>query len=419
MFKILYIIIFWLITSFSVCVTGNVFQYNIMSTPFSTLRVNNNPLIIKSFDDNATIWFSVNQLFNQTTSTDKTKSFNDRCFIAFGHYYIALFSEYISHEVAHEYQDKKFGNTHPISLDFSRWWLPFIPMYNQENIYDYGGITSYFNNSYPITKYHRTADGLNQNEYNAEYFYKKNDRPYITLHESFAYLTNKLVGIEYAIVEKFTPTAIRNNYDLSQVVHVVWAYSYNVNISEEQLVSQMLLSNLFSARVYDSFACIGQYLVTGEDTYPITTTETPIGNILLPNIAYYIMPRGGFYNLTFIVNPYTTNRWDLNLGFDADFLGGEVNALRYGAKLYNIQGLNLYGYLNHARNNLTINGCSIGLEKQINMDPFYLTIQLEYNNNDLIENTVKGKYNKQDNLDKELYGERDQIDATITIGWLL
>ena len=402
----------------SVGETRNTFSYNIVSSPFTAYELNGNPLIIKSFDDNATLWYSFNQYFNSTQAAPDSENIVGRLANVFFQEYTALFSTYLSHEVAHEYQHKKLGNTHPICFDFSRFWAPLIPMYNQKNLFDYGGIPPWSlpSDSQNAVQYHKAVDGLNQNQYNANFLYQKTVSSTITLHESLAYFENKLQGQQYVARVSQGNHYYTEDNDIWEVVEQIWHSNNQINIGVKKFFIQMAIADYLSYRTYESVFCIIDYLGGGNDTKTLLVLKTPFGDIVPPNIAYYVLPKGVFYNATLLVDPQSDHRLEISLGMDADFIGGDVNALRFGGKMYNLFSFNAYGYLNSKRTHLSPNGYSVGLEKGFDFSPWHLLLNLEYNDNDIIENTVKDKYSKNDFLDNYLYGSKNVINMTMTLG---
>ncbi len=152
-------------------------------------------------------------------------------------------------------------------------------------------------------------------------------------------------------------------------------------------------------QTWDSAKSVWNYLSKGQRNTNMTTFKIRGTEITPPLINHYLTPEGSLYNATSFINPNGENPIELGVGIDADFIGdGEVDHLRLGGQYKNINigkiKVSPFAYINAARSDLDYNGFSVGAEASLPLSKnIGLRGKMEYNKDDILENTVKGKDN--------------------------
>ncbi len=316
-----------------------------------------------SFQQNAKLWEE--SVSDVSTEVNSALSFLEdsplgRGLILAADYETTAIISSLSHEMAHYIPLRKYYPDAKIQFgDFM--------------VYSNGAIMPkmlypYFFNNIPhedIAKH--MISGLNQNEFDAFYSYKKN--PFeINLNDAIGFLTSKFFDEVYFAADEIYHL---RGTDISNYLDIVLGKLGNIRLSRESFMWQMIASDLLSGRSLESINLLWNYILNG-------TTEMKSGfsisglNISYPLISFYQTPDGNLYNVSTILSNNNLNGLiSVALG-SVLRIGGEFsyNKLRIKA------GLDL-------DSRLQPNGYLIGVS-------YYgpIAFSLEYSRNDVINNLV-------------------------------
>ncbi|HLF54789.1 MAG TPA: hypothetical protein VI612_03655 [Candidatus Nanoarchaeia archaeon] len=413
-----------------------------------------NPL--DGYDLNTKAWYSATQLLGKGSDLLGVKAGLDKGLLAritqlalLG--YLNHGTSYYFHEMAHDYEGRKFGlqkHSQP-DIDFSDW-SKGVPAYVQTGVLPPDPILNeeiYVRN---------ITNGLNQEEFQAHFLYKEqNDKRRVTFDEAVSFLSAKTADIVYltvanqlkglslnetpdyksiAIYGDDAPYPTLSNQglwnDIDMYLHHlhrhgiyrIWNTHFNphtgiplefwdpraggIELTRKQLLNQFILADALSLRTWESLYAIANYMVTGERSIKPVTIKLGKTEITPTLINHYLTPRGSFYNTNTPINIAGKLPLELNLGHDIDgLLGpGKVRHIRTGARFDlayvpvdkngRAAALHLrpFVYFNFDRHAKKYVGYSAGAELSIGVPgAFELMIGLEQNEHDMLENQIKGK----------------------------
>lgn len=341
-----------------------------------------NPL--DDFEANSKLKYSLNQLSGKgldylNNKADLDSGFIERFGVLALGAYLSEILELTSHEGSHIREGRRYGE------------------------YDYGfklkSFTNFSRNFYLQFGYEPTDEqfikermsGLNQNEYNS-YILFENSRNNLTFDNGLSFLLAKFWDVGYNV-------SSNESEDINDVKKYLWLLNKkDINLSKGSYLIQSLIADLLSVQTWDSAKSVFNYLKTGRKNLKPTIFKIRGVEFTPPLINHYLTSDGGFYNITSFINPNGDNSVRMSIGTDVNFIGeGEVNSLRLGVKYY---GFRLGNSQRAPKVNPFVSfdfrtkGYSIGTDTRIPIkDKIELTGKYEYNKNDTLENTVKGKNN--------------------------
>lgn len=370
-----------------------------------------NPL--DDVESNSNAWYSANQLVAKGHECIGDIGLDNgqvgRYMLTLSSLYFSFGLSYYSHEMAHEYEDRKYGERHVLEFDFKDWWNNIYPRYIQHPLRNSISIRS------EDSLFKGIVDGLNQDEYNARTCWNQsliNDS--CDFYNSSSFLLTKLEDIRYILSVGFkderpeaglTKSELYDFYfknwhlinDIDQYTGIL--HSRGINLTKEAYLLQSLIADCLSWHTWDSLISLGKYVQEGKLHKPSRLCINKV-EVYPPLISAYLTPKGTFYNATFFARYTPTHLIEASIGHDVDFIGGgKLNSLRVGggychsaAKKTRIKP---FVYLNFDRKLLKYSGIAAGLEWSI-QTPFgaILRGKMEYNDNDLMENRIKGEKEK-------------------------
>ncbi|MBN1644474.1 hypothetical protein JW851_00340 [Candidatus Woesearchaeota archaeon] len=405
---------------------------------------------LDDFSANSKIWYSINQGFGKISDELAGElNLDDHILGRIGQVavfgYLNYATEYYSHELAHNYETRKKSLFSGVGIDFSDWSMG-VPKYNSPayivRLYDLFDI---FTTEKEEKEYLRTiTNGLNQDELDAalvhrESVLKKN----LSFDEAISYLIPKNLDLFYIILSTKGGLNYRANYkpinklqsnfepsienqglwnDIDMYLHHLHRkglyrqkaddpYNYlafgwkegmtfkGIELSKKELFIQALIADALSVKTYDSTRALYKYIAKGERNTKPFTFKLGRTEITPPQITHLLTKEGSFYDTNAFFNIAGKILLETNLGTDVDFIGhGKARHLRTGGKLHMTEkGINIrpFLYINSSRGRIfKYKGISSGLELALGMpDSLEIIVGAGFNENDLIENDVKGKEN--------------------------
>jgi len=402
-------------------------QERINSMPKRTIVLDmKNPL--DTFEANSNAWYSLSQLAGKGNDLIGKKGKLDNYLLGRGalfvaDYYFTAALEYYSHEIAHDFEFRKKGIKNGFNLDSK----------NMRNAFSLVHLDSYFNLPYPeyMQKpssylrlyedeeafFRNIVNGLNQDEFNAKTNWENSiSKKYLDFCDATSFLATKFKDVSYVSGNFEDRRPDQRNFSLEEFVqhnfndekknlwrdddlYTNYLYNKGINLSKKDYFKQALTADLLSVHTWDSMKGIWNYLLKGKRSTKTTLFEVGKTKITPPLINHYLTSNGSFYDATSVINPRGKNSVKLSLGIDADFIGeGEVNHLRFGGEYQNIDvgkvKISPFIYVNTARSNLDYKGFSAGAKASLPVSKnVHLRSKVEYNQNDILENAVKGEEN--------------------------
>lgn len=308
--------------------------------------INKNPR--HDMDANAAFTYSITNKVNELSKTN-SKYLNLLTF--FLEDYMA---EKNSHEWAHIKTGSKYGK---YILDYTM----FGDM-NNSIAFKYQPTDEQILNTY--------ISGLNQNEFNAYYIYSKNPEV-LPIDKAMHFLVAKLYDSRYIMTQDFS--SMKNNgmleingklqnWNFQQFSNDLIPFLNSKGMQKNELMGNMLVADLLTPYTWDALRGVYKYMQDG-------TEEVKVSK--LPFVSHYMTPLGSFFDVKFI----EPNKAEYSLGF-----GGE-NQLRVGYKGLKEGNINPYLYLGK------------GVSAGFNYTDKNFFVDVSYNNQDVIQNDVKGKPN--------------------------
>lgn len=414
-----------------------------------TICLTKSPLA--DFDANSKAWYTINQLLGEGSDVlGIDAGFDRNLFGRIGQValmsYLNYTTEYYSHEFSHEYETRKkykFDDTR--FINWSDWSMGFPKFTGSGYVYGLYMTFDITNKEEDEKAYLRTiTNGLNQDELNAalvhrESVIKKN----LIFDEAISYLITKNMDWLYILVStkrglnykadykpinelrsEFFPSIDNQGLwnDIDMYLHHLHRkglyrqkaddpYNYlafgwkegmtfkGIELSKKELFCQALIADMFSIKTYDSAIALFNYLAKGKRNTKPFIFKLGRTEITPPQISHFLTKEGSFYDTNVFFNIVGKMLLETNLGTDVDFIGhGKVRHLRTGGRLHmKEKGISIrpHMYLNSSRGKIfTYKGISAGLEFAIGApDLFEITFSADFNENDLIENEIKGKPN--------------------------
>jgi len=410
-----------------------------------TLDFANSPLI--NFDANAKIWYSINQLLAKGNDIlAKELNFDNHILGRIGQTalssYISYITEYYSHEFAHNYEAQKKGFTNGIKVDWTDWGMG-MPKCTENGASSrlYGLFLGDYSEKKEKEYLRGVTNGLNQDETDAFVVHENTAlKKSLSFDEAIAYLIPKNMDMWYILVStkgginyeadykpinevkatKYSLSTKNQNLDndIDKYLHhlhrkglyrdgppnYIWWWSEDTNfkgieLTKKELLLQTIIADFLSTKTYDSVMALYNYLVKRKRTTKPTTIHLGRTEITPPLISHYLTKDGSFYDTNMFISIAGEYLLKANLGTDVDFIGhGKTRHFRTGGKLHmRNTGINFrpYVYLNSSRGkNFAYKGVSAGIEISVGQ-PGMLEIlaQIGFNENDLIQNDIKGKEN--------------------------
>lgn len=334
----------------------------------------------KNFESNSALWYSIDQTIGKGTDVlykNWRDSFGKRVLALAIESEILYVNDFWSHEFAHNREMKRYGDA-SASLKFN----DFLAL--NKNVVR----TRHYA---PTVEQNLNAivAGLNQNEYNS-YTTFKNNLDTLSVHDSLSFLMNKVYDVAYILT---SPPAEKGGDPEN---YILFLEDKDVNLSKKNYLIQAWLADLFSVQTADSLETIHHYLADGQLTKK--PTRFYFGRIAVtpPLINHYLTNKGSFYNITSIIGATGRNSLEVSAATPINFIGdGKVDNYRAGIQINNlrVKGFKLspsYHFDTNLSGHQT--GYSAGLQiSKALKDNIDLRLKLEHNQNDLLENIVKGE----------------------------
>lgn len=311
---------------------------------------------------------------NQIVSQAKNRKIS-RVGIVTIDFLLSSFLKFLSQEFGYIREGKKYGDFN-VSLNFRK-----------------NGLLRKQFNYYPTTDEYLNyiSGGFNNNEYDSYLLYK-NSTNELTFDKAMSFLVTKLANLDNYFSFRF------EEYKKAGKVYVDTLKLKGINLSDNDFFTQSILADLFSLHTWYSIIAVKNYISNDNKIYQVPMLKLGRVELTPPLINHYLTNRGGFYNLTSIINPNSKHSLELSLGTSADFIGaGEVDVFRTGLKYNNLLSnkLKLSPFLALTSNKKTrSNNFSYGIEAKLKLlKNTSLLFKTEYNKNDILENEIKGKNN--------------------------
>jgi len=406
----------------------------------------NSPLT--NFEPNAKIWYSINQLLGKGNDLLAKELHLDSHILGRIEQitllnYISYTTEYYSHEFAHNYESQKKGFTNGIKIDWKDWSMGFpkcIENGASSRLYNLFISGSSYDEKEEKEYLRGVTNGLNQDETDAALIHTETTlKKSLSFDEATTYLIPKNMDMWYILVSTkgginyeadYKPIneinaeyslSIKNqnlDNDIDKYLHhlhrkglyrdgppnYIWWWGEDTNfkgieLTKKELLLQAMIADFLSTKTYDSIMAVYNYLIKGERTTKPTTIHLGRTEITPPLISHYLTKDGSFYDTNMFISIVGKYLLEANLGTDVDFIGhGKTRHFRTGGKLHmRDTGINLrsYLYLNSSRGkNFAYKGVSAGIEISVGQPGMWeVLVEIGFNENDLIENDIKGKEN--------------------------
>jgi hypothetical protein len=343
------------------------------------------------FDSNARLWFSLNQLFGEADRRVGRAGGDARWygraaqFVTLG--YLNLAIGHYSHELGHNVHARGW------SIDFTNWshwpWPAWVhgrcqPGYcsDEKGLSPLDGLDRGLQ---------RVSAGLNAEEYDAFFLYRRLLTG-MSYDEGMAFVFRKLSAATYEAYTRRAP-----NGDV--IVYTAWLHSKGISLSEGAFVREAALSDLLTARLWESAAGVWAYLKHGTRERASFSFRLGRWKVLPPLVSFYGTPSGGFYDAVLLAQPREDRVLEVHLGRDADMFGaGRVNRVRVGGEYSFLfpqrRGMpaevGALAYVSMSRSPFSAKGWHAGVRGEARVvSRLALSGRAEYSSGDILENTVK------------------------------
>ncbi len=339
---------------------------------------------ITNFEANSNLKYSIDQLVGKSSDWMANEGGDKHIIPRLAQlpfiFYLGQVSRFTSHELGHLRAGKKAGK--------SNW---------DGEIHDFlffQGNPDFGYTSDVDKKLEFFVGGLNQDEYNA-YTITKNNPTRISFDEGINFLTTKFRDVFYNLSsrEKYKQGRVRKDPE----AYTFFLKKKGINLSQDELLLQSLTADILSLQTYDSIASLYNYIINGKRYTDRITLNLGNSQITPPIFSHYLTPKGSFFDISSTINPSGKNPIDLHIGTDADFIGdGNLNHLRFGGR-YNdipiIKGLSLSPFFSlNLDKSGNYEGILSGAEAKYKIfERLGIRAKVQYSENDLIENEVKGR----------------------------
>jgi hypothetical protein len=336
----------------------------------------------ENFESNSNLWSSLDQITGKEMDV-LYKNWNSGFLARLSALAVGselnYLTDFVSHEGAHNREMKRYGDA-SASFKLNKLWEL------NKNVVRTKRYTS-------TLEQHLNAvvAGLNQNEYNS-YLTFKNNLDTLSVHDSLSFFMNKIYDVGYILSG---PRAAEGG-DPENYIFLL--NEQDINLSKKNYLAQAWLADLLSVQTADSLETIHHYLSDGILTKK--PTRIYFGRIAVtpPLINHYLTNKGSFYNITSIVGATGRTSAELSFANPINFLGGgEVGNYRAGLQINNMRfaGFKIspsYHFDTNLSSHQTGHAAGLQINKSLrnNID---LRLKVEHNQNDLLENVVKGEKN--------------------------
>jgi hypothetical protein len=313
--------------------------------------------------------------------TGLNKLIYGRTALVLGHIYASYWITLTSHELAHVREGSKNG-------EYSFQFKMKSPVAISNNFIKFFGYT-------PTDDQHlkEIIAGLNQNELDSYALFEKNINEELTFDRGISFLITKLWDLSYHMLN----AEDQELNDIDQYTRLL--NKKRINSTKTDHLVKSMISDALSATTYDSINAIFNYIAHGKRSGEKMMIRIGDLEITPPIINHYLTLDGSFFNGVCFINPKKQNPIEVSLGIDGDFISGKTDRLRAGVKIHTIGIIedrlkaSPFAYISTSRTSFGTNtGYSIGVEAMVLLMPSYdIIIKPEYNNNEIVENVVKGK----------------------------
>ena len=369
---------------------------------------------LMGYEANSNLWYSMGQALGRLSDHLEIvdglgQNAGGRVLLTVLAFYVGRGTQYYSHEVAHEFEVREHGLSSGLSVDWGDWG-PGWPRYVQPVFYDND---VYYDALADDEVLRVPLDGLNQDEFNGAQSWRRAVLQNRTdMHNAAAFLLLKLNDFRYVLSvglddnrPAWTGGSVRevnqyawyagcwNDPDL----YTLHLYNRGIDLTKTDYLVQVAIADFLSWHTWENLAMVCRYVGSGRRVAEPKTWQLSDKVALTPPlVSVYLTPRGTFYDIGTFVNPTSPHPLFLSFGTDVDSIGdGEVDRLRLGAQYYDL-GRGRWRWAPFAYVDMSeaqgYEGVSLGTEGNIRLSSAVeLSFKLEYNENDVIENTVKGK----------------------------
>jgi hypothetical protein len=370
-----------------------------------------------SFEANTSAWHAMNQSIAIGVDAVSSHGLNDKLLSRAGLFVGGLWTNsalrFYSHEAAHEYVYRAHNVSINNSLDFQHWkssYVPglYYPSWNQTQIDPH-----LLNEEELISA---TIAGLNQDELNADAVWHSSfSRKTISFYDAQSYLLTKFRDVEYIFKSGSNEAPFAPGQQMHQLQYDVYAetphlfddvnlyrlalLNNGVTISNQQLMNRALFADLMSWHTWENVWSMAAYLFNGKNSLqPFSFQCGEHVKVAPPLFSHFLTTKGSFFNSTYLFEIHN-KKLLLDIGSTVGFTSIDAfQAYRVGVKALDrnvtrFWSIQPYFYLN-GQSGFRINGHSLGFENFISFsENFALTIRLEHNQNDHLENFVKQERN--------------------------
>jgi hypothetical protein len=382
-----------------------------------------NPLT--DFDSNANWVYSVSQLIGKGTDVLGVQlGLDDHLAARLGmglvSWYLAAGVRYYSHEIAHDVVYRKCGLDAPFKIDFTDFEYAY-PRYIQKEHVIFG--TAPFSYDEAIMA---KASGFNQDAINSEKFWEKSAlSEKINFHDDKFFFMTKMSNLVYRLSAGFQDTRVTpagqdlqfvfdyfhtNSIQSDPDTYTMMLANKGIDLTKMHLFFQNFLADALTCFFWESGMSIMKYLIEGKKGCKALNLKLGENSgISPPLINCFLTENGTFYDSS-VIAKIKNHKFKFNFGVAAEVLfgEGEVDNLRVGAKYFGSELLKAGSFYLSANPYIHLNtslpftgksfgykGASAGTEFEIGVklndlkNRFSVFIQLEYNDNDILENKVK------------------------------
>jgi hypothetical protein len=359
-----------------------------------------------TFDANTQVWFSLNQgiAFGMDALDSKLGAENrwpGRAALLCAALWSNAMLRYYSHEMAHEYLYRNSGSPIRSGPAVDHWTSSYLPGFYYPVWQKSAAAPDAFSEDQLLLA---IVAGLNQDEINARTVWRDDlNRQYHDYYNAVSFLLTKFRDDAYILssgsderpfapgqkIDHLAETVFSKNPQLFDDMNLYRLALLNkgVEVTSASLLHRSLAADLLTLKTWQSLYTLFQF-IRGESLPE--NTRMP-----LPLVSYFLTPNGGFYNLEFPL-PLPHNRFlFLDFGVQSADQTAFSPPLRFGAEFSTLHlgsRLELTPFAHWTLNHQIDDGFSIGVNSfwrlRRSLDIWLL---LEYHQNDILENTIKGK----------------------------
>ena len=286
---------------------------------FNIVSLKNNTLPVHSMETNTAFTAELDDIIRTLGNLDyiknNEKAFRNRLAIFLGTGYLHWATTYYSHEISHKQPEYNLGSKILGEPDFSNWSL-MVPKWEHPSVHY---------NMDNISEIRGTLNGLNQQEFNADYYFRKSIiSDEFDLDDAFSYTFNNLADIAY-----HTFLREMENGDILQAKSQYYMY-LNKNLNLNKWATLSILSGFASFHTIESLQLMLNYLDSGKRSTKPFSANLKGATIYPPNISFHVSPYDYFINTETPLR-FSDNILFINLGSTVD---DPLQPIRLGLRGY-------------------------------------------------------------------------------------